>query len=303
MKVGFYTLLYIADFESLRLSRTTVCGEKRILVYLRNCNTLASTLARNGMGELTVLTNNAQYLNGLKQTYDFSFQITEISFSLNVPPDIGFYSAHFKIDAYRYLGMLSSDYSFLLDNDMVCASPMPDCMKRLVERQAAVYYAFPIRDVEKHDVSIMRQIEPNIVSGQWVGGEFIGGTDKFFSRLYSIIISFADRYFQMKDLVFHQGDEMLTSIAIEKMVMENECLLVEGGNIGLSYRYYSIHENRPLTFYKSWFYHLICDKSFLANPEVAVCQNNEAFLTMYERYRCSVVRMKKLYHGVRNFWK
>ena len=137
--------------------------------------------------------------------------------------------------------------------------------------------------------------------GAWVGGEFIGGSADFFQSLYEVIMTFADRYFERIDKVFHQGDEMLTSIAIEEMRLSNKFILIDGGSVGTIYRYYSFYEKRPIDYYKSWFYHLLCDKSFLATIRASQINSNEDFCRLYRRYWGSILmRMKRLYKRIKS---
>lgn len=102
MNIRFFTLLYIASIsEKQKLRGKEISGEERILIYLKNCHVLNHSLQINGFSKLTILTNEKEYLYKLQQKYKLSFEIEEIFFDLPVPKNIGFYSAHFKIDAYR----------------------------------------------------------------------------------------------------------------------------------------------------------------------------------------------------------
>ena len=302
MNIRFFTLLYVSDsLEVQKLSGKRIKGEERILVYLRNCHSLNYSLKLNSLQTLCVLTNKKAYLELLKNKYQLSFDIIEIAFNLPVPKNIGFYSAHYKIDAYQYLSTLDNTYSFLLDNDVICTQNMPENLKDLIKRKYAVHYAFPINKVENHNVSIMKYIEPNIVSGEWSGGEFIGGDASFYYHLYNEIVGFAHRYFNKIDEMFHQGDEMLTSIALEKMKL-NGWNIIDGGCINLIYRYYSLYENNNLDKYQSWINHLICDKKFLATIDFSKYKSNEDFFFLYNRYMCTTVRIKKIYHFLKNLF-
>ena len=301
MNVRFFTLLYVAEGivdQTLAGGVKKLSGEDRILVYLKNCHTLNHCLKINQLVGLTILTNKSEYLESLKKKYNLSFQVKEIAFDLDVPKNIGFYSAHFKIDAYRYLGTLANTYSFLLDNDVVCLKNMPMTMHELIDKHIAVHYAFPVCKVEKHDVNMMKYIEPSIITGEWSGGEFIGGDAVFYAELYQNIIGFADRYFKRVHEMFHQGDEMLTSIALEKMKLGG-WKIIDGGMVNLIYRYYSVVENKTIESYKSWMVHLICDKHFLAGIDCESYQINSDFIVKYNRYFHTTMRVKKVYHALK----
>lgn len=302
MQISFYTLLYVELSESRQVNRTKkISGEERLLLYLKNCQTLNHSLSLNELGTLTVLTNKAELLQSICDKHRLSFDIQEISFSLAVPKGIGFYSAHFKIDAYRYLGSLAETYSFLLDNDVVCSNKMPESVMELIHMNAALYYSLPICRVQKHNIILMKEISPEVITGRWVGGEFVAGNADFFSDLYRTIMTFANRYFNLIDSVFHQGDEMLTSIAMEKLQLEHKHLLIDGGPIGLMYRYNPYHEARQIEVYKSWFYHLPCDKTFLATSAASKTKSNADFFHLYRRhYFSAMVQAKRLYKWIKN---
>lgn len=89
-------------------------------------------------------------------------------------------------------------------------------MEDLINQHITVHYAFPKSRVENHDISIMRYIKPQIITEEWSGGKFIRGHTNFY-QLYNEISSFAKYHFNRINEMFHQGDEMLTSIAIEKI--------------------------------------------------------------------------------------
>lgn len=172
-------------------------------------------------------------------------------------------------------------------------------MQELIDKHVAIHYAFPTHRVEKHNLNIMKYIDPNIITGEWSGGEFIGGNASFYKQLYQEISGFSERYFQKINEMFHQGDEMLTSIAIEKMKL-NGWKIIDGGTIDLIYRYYSIFEDKTINNYKSWMYHLICDKHFLANMELTKYKTNEDFIKMYNHYFHTTIKVKKIYHRLKN---
>lgn len=306
MDIRFFTLLYITEHsESTHFSFVKdYKGEERLLVYLKNCHVLNRSININlHRGGVTVLTNNKAYIEMLQKKYGLSFDIEQIKFNLSVPQDINFHSAHFKIETYKYFGTLTDTYSILLDNDMVCTKALPSYMNELVEKGIALHYAYPTTNVHNHDVAIMKSLEPEIVTGEWSGGEFIGGTSRFFDALYKEILSFIDKYFDNRKQMFHQGDEMLTSIAIEYLKLHDKWNIVNSGTIGLSYRYIAIQENRPIESYNSCFYHLICDKLFLASLADSPFESSEEFFKRYNKYYKRAIRMKKTYHYLRSLLK
>ena len=94
-------------------------------------------------GGATVLTNNqSEIVASLNRIGYDNIDVKVFLFSLNVPKRIRFYSAHFKIDAFKYFGTLPGDeYSLLLDSDIVCTHDFsPEYYALLEERIPTTYF-------------------------------------------------------------------------------------------------------------------------------------------------------------------
>jgi len=58
-------------------------------------------------------------------------------------------------------------------------------------------------------------------------------------------------------------------------------------------------ENKTIDNYKSWMYHLICDKHFLANIDLVKYNTNGDFIRMYNHYFHTTIKIKKIYHTLK----
>ena len=108
--------------------------------------TLSATSQRHfsdGLGGVKLLTNNKSFIDdSLRRIGYEELEVVEIPFSLNVPKGIPFYSAHYKVDVFRYLATLPEDeYSILLDSDVVCMREFPAEYYELIKQGVpSVYY-------------------------------------------------------------------------------------------------------------------------------------------------------------------
>src|ERR1700682_2282764 len=120
MKITAYSLLYCAPEEPTAVNSKARNYQEKMLEYLGDARTLYLSLTEVGV-PLVLLTNSAGELKNLVPWPERAMpEIREISFDSTVPPTVGFYSAHRKWDAFRYLGSLGEDdYVMLLDLDVI----------------------------------------------------------------------------------------------------------------------------------------------------------------------------------------
>ncbi|MFT6322977.1 MAG: hypothetical protein ACJAWO_000523, partial [Halieaceae bacterium] len=116
----FYTLLYINSDDNSTLSENS---NSKLIDYIRCCKALNTSLEKQGHN-LVVLTNN---ISSFKE-HEKELKVRVIEFDLDVPKGIKFYSAHFKLDVFKYFSTLKSEYSILIDCDVVCINEMPSSM-------------------------------------------------------------------------------------------------------------------------------------------------------------------------------
>ena len=282
--MNFFTLLYI-DWEGRALSQNGIEGDfhDQLSIFLRSCERLSRSLSRYvAESSFTVLTNDKGYFEG----HGSALNVREIPFSTEVPRDIRFFSAHHKLDVFRWLAKNAGSYSILLDADVVCINPMPPNLRVCIDKAIPTYYdisegVFPAYGREK----IIR--DKNLVgafssTGMWAGGEFLGGSGSFFRDLCERIDASSARYFNMFHDLHHQGDEMLTSVALEQLMEEGK-YISDVGRFGAIIRYWSVetlHVQRDLSAFRDYFLlHLPADKAYLATYEA-----KSDFFPEYQEY-------------------
>ena len=280
----FYTLLYINPKDDRKFVSEN--DKAKIVDYIKCCILLNNSLLKFGY-ELIILTNNPDEI----YKYDKNLKIETLAFNLNIPPDIKFYSAHFKIDVFRYLSTRTNDYSILLDNDIVCLNELPESLMEIVSNNIPIYYDMTDayqnywghETVIKDKTLIMQQKS----DGFWTGGEFLGGPSVFWKELYDLCIKYWDMYQKNFNQLFHQGDEMLSSCAIEEY-RKNKQIINIGDNgtdaKGVINRYWSIDplNNKPTEDKFNYFLiHLPLDKVFLSKHKFI---DKKTFIKEYQKY-------------------
>ncbi|MFT5876504.1 MAG: hypothetical protein ACI8SA_000347 [Dokdonia sp.] len=285
----FYTLLYINSDDNSTLSENS---NSKLIDYIRCCKALNTSLEKQGHN-LVVLTNN---ISSFKE-HEKELKVRVIEFDLDVPKGIKFYSAHFKLDVFKYFSTLKSEYSILIDCDVVCINEMPSSMERVISLNIPMYYditkerypAYGRDKLIKDKKTLMHQES----IGSWSGGEFIGGNDVFFDEIYLLCKKYWLGYKEKHQTLQHQGDEMLTSCAIEEFQIKGN-FIFEVGSVGGISRFWSSNtmhvQNEFSSIIDNFLLHLPADKNIIANHTRF---DAIGFISDYKRY----LRKRKL----RNF--
>ena len=267
----FYTLIYV-DAERKLASVNGVKGdfEQQINTYIRCSEVLARSLAFSASKELVVLTNSKDYIEH-RSTW---LSIVEIPFSLKIPRDIDFYSAHYKIDVINYFKSKDDqdEYAILIDNDVLCLNPIPQNLLNCIDNNIPVYYnvtsqRYPAYGRERliRDKEILMRGDSSL--GIWAGGEFIGGDHSFYGQLSDEIKQRQEVYFEKYKSFHHQGDEVLVSVAIESLLRKGIYICDVGSFGGIS-RYWSQPtrhvQNRWKAFESNFMIHLPADKEYIS---------------------------------------
>lgn len=264
--------------------------EEQINLYFSCAKQLHLSLKAVGI-ELSIITNDKVFLEKLnKDNYEVS--IIQLDFSKNVPSGLKFYSAHFKLEVYAYLAALTDDYVGLVDNDMICVNEIPGCLKNIISYKVPMYY--DITDQvspafgQKRIISDKEKLSKTKSVGLWAGGEFISGPPDFFDKLCAELSKIELEYFKIADSLHHQGDEMLTSVAIENMKLNDGFKIFDAGSLSIVTRYWGhpgiLHVQKPVkAYYQHFLLHLPSDKRFITK-----LKQNElkgaAFFAKYNRH-------------------
>jgi hypothetical protein len=294
MSLRLYGLLHIAQHEVTSINVQVNSFKEQARLYIKNAVTLARSLERVNI-LFTILTNDRQFIiSELKQMgLAGCLAIETCDFNTDVPSGINFYSAHFKLDVFRYFASLThTEYTGLLDLDMIALGSIPDCLINAIQAKISLAYDISDQVIPAYShatiLSDMSKLSPNIHEGRWSGGEFILGTPDFFSALYLKAREIYAIYTQYFDKLHHQGDEMIVSVALEDLRREGY-QISDAGTLGIVGRYWSLpvaHPQKPVRYYHEncFLLHLPADKKFLAHLVQNPLKSRRDFCQRHQRH-------------------
>ena len=254
---------------------------------------------------MTLITNSK---SAIEPMLDKIISIEEVTFTLDVPNEVRHYSAHYKIEVLQYLSTKQLEYSILVDNDIICIGDVPEILNLAVQNGIPMYY--DITNQNYPTIGLARQInDKSLIMGQfsvgnWIGGEFIGGTSTFYNLLYNESMKIYPTYCANFRNVHHQGDEMVVSCALEK-ILRNGTFAIEAGSYDTISRYWGT----PAPFFERKFeslknvflLHLPGRKRFLANLDINKnCIEQLNKLHKQEKWEASLIG-RKIKHFKRRF--
>jgi hypothetical protein len=290
-----FGLLHLVESEKTAMNLSTDNFLDQISVYVNNAKALSKSLDLVGIS-YTLLTNNKSAIQEILSTGVIpSFDIIEIPFSTEVPAGTRFYSAHFKLDAFKYLSTLTDGYYALCDLDMLCINPIPLCLKNLIKNMTPMYYDISDQVIPAygHEIIIndLSKIANIDSEGRWAGGEFISGPPQFFTDLVKEIENVYDNYISNVSLLHHVGDEAYTSAALEKLRRKGG-YIADAGSIGIVARYWNtriLHHQKSFNYYnQSFLLHLPADKRFLSKLAEQEMDSLPAIRDFYQNHRESI---------------
>lgn len=99
-----FGLLHLCENEQTSVNLSSNNFQEQVSVYVNNAIVFSKSLYLKGV-EFALLTNNKLFIEKClpDTSKSFSLEIIEIPFITKVPSGIKFFSAHYKIDAFRYL--------------------------------------------------------------------------------------------------------------------------------------------------------------------------------------------------------
>src|SRR6476660_9840576 len=103
-----FGLLHLAEAEITAVNFRTADFSDQISTYLLSATTLSNSLRRRGIS-FTLLTNNIDLITNNPSFSESSLVVREIPFTTSVPVGTRFYSAHFKLDVFRYFSTLPDE--------------------------------------------------------------------------------------------------------------------------------------------------------------------------------------------------
>jgi hypothetical protein len=254
MNIRFCGLLFVSGVDSKneapnmrRLSAT----DRRISVYLKLASRLANGIFRNFGRRLLLLTNRAEYLDGLiakiairQPEFCSKLDVLEIPFAGGLPAAARFHSATNKIFVLEYFAQ-NPGYHLLLDLDMVCQCPFSDDVWRRIGSGLPLVYdiseqVFPAYGYARI-AEDLRKFCGDVDHFCWYGGEFIGGRQDFFAALSALLQPMIQQYGQCWETLHHQGDEIIVSSALNLLRQRNGCeAFVDVGSHNVVRRHWGI---------------------------------------------------------------
>jgi len=301
--MNFYGLLHISDEGRHSPNLKARSSPAAISSYVANAVTLANSLRAVGC-DFTVVTNDEARLTEINGAgLGANVAVTEISFGTRVPKDILFYSAHHKVDVYRWFSTFAADdYPVLIDLDMVALRPPSTAFIACVSSGIPLVYdisdqVFPVFGEDTIAADLERLLGPQVPLRRWYGGEFTGGRPEFFAKLVEEIYRLWDAYISSFATFHHQGDEVLTSAALCKMLSEGWSAL-DAGPIGGVGRYWSgqpLHPQKPFAWVEQCFLaHLPGDKAYLAARAHRRPFRGDVFRREYRWHRLAVEQKSRV---------
>ncbi|MGZ8995045.1 MAG: hypothetical protein ACXW3P_00895 [Rhodospirillales bacterium] len=290
MKPKFFGLLHLDENENSAINVATSSFGEQTRVYVNNAVTLSASL-RNRSIEFVLLTNSKDVVEK-NLPAGSNLSVTEIPFKTLVPRGIKFYSAHFKIDALRYISSVRGEYFALSDLDVICVNRYPSALENIVRSGIPLCYDISDQEIPSYGhesiLSDLRAVHGMAGEGRWIGGEFIGGPPQFFSRLVRKIETIFPSYVSHLSTMRHIGDEALISAGIELLRREG-VYVADGGTIGIVARYWNRdarHPQQPLDHYMKNFFllHLPADKKFLSHLASQAASDSTDFKGLYIRH-------------------
>lgn len=295
----FYGLLYLAENQSSSIMDIYAeTYEQKRRFYLKSAINLARSLLQRGVN-FVLLTNNKQQIQAdLRELHaENDLTVEAIDFQLYVPDGLFYYSTHFKLDVFRYFAALEpGKYVGLIDLDMVAVSDLPTCFENLIQAKIPVYYDVSDQLIPafSHAVILrdMQRLAPDICEGRWCGGELIAGTASFFAALSAECDEIYERYLAAVDEIFHKGDEMITSIALERL-RRRGIYSADAGTLGIIGRFFSMpnirHPQKSFKYFENCFLlHLPVDKDWLGKLHPEQVEKRDVFLKHYKSYLSTV---------------
>lgn len=270
MKLQFYGILRRDDGELPSINLSSGGPQDQFDVYLANAFNLYRSLRFSGY-DFTLLTNDTKSIAAASKRMGISIPVEEIQCATKVPTGTRFYSAHFKLDAFKYFACKADQYLVLCDLDMICTRKAPINFKNIVDGKIPIYYDISNQVIPVYGAEVIAKDLCRLTNApseaRWSGGELIGGPPSFFAELSKIVDELWPRYLGSIDNLHHVGDEAFVSAALETM-RRNGIYTAEAGSLGIVARYWNCSTQHPQHRFAqikdSFLLHLPRDKRFLA---------------------------------------
>jgi hypothetical protein len=255
MEIFPCTLVFV-DVDAAASPNST---SKDPLSYARQALCLNKSLLHAGMPRLNIFTNASSRVLSCFNQLPAERQpiVHELTATFDVPRNIEFHAAHYKLDLLEQVAdMLPRDtVLLLLDSDIVAIRPLS---AELLRRCAATGVgAFDISDQVFPAYGSARviadlEIVANrpLINPRWYGGEFLVATPDFLRRLVPRAREHCARYLREISRLAHHGDESFVSAALNTLADEGQHIVELGAYQAIG-RHWAGNTHRDLR----WFQH------------------------------------------------
>ncbi|WP_175149880.1 hypothetical protein [Paraburkholderia ultramafica] len=242
------------------------------LSYVSQAICLNNSLRRVGMPRLTIMTNApalvAQRLESLP--LEKRPAVTKLNATIDLPKNMPFYAAHFKLDLLDQVAesLPADTMLLLLDADMVALLPLaPDLIERCAQAGLGVFdisdQVFPAYGSERVVADLEIVAQRRLRNPRWYGGEFLLATPASLRRLVPRARASYARYLSESEGLKHHGDEAFISAALNALVDEGQ-VLIEVGAYQAVGRHWAGNNYRDLRWFRCCsFVHLPGSKALL----------------------------------------
>lgn len=261
-----YGMFYAPENAEKHVNLAT---EDPIAIYVKNAITLALSAEAAGM-DFQLVTNDPDRLARVARALpgNEALRLLPMEFTLAVPRGIRFQSAHYKLELLQGFGTGAfGDYCALVDIDAVLLRPLV-----LPDPDAIWFYDISGQHFGA-SVPAKAQADLDLISGarianpRWFGGEFKAGPAHLFKALGDEIAAMWPRYQDVAAQMYHCGEEMVLSAAVNRMI-EKGLPVRDAGADRMVARWWSLRTRNPIG---SWsaasecvLFHLPACKEFLA---------------------------------------
>lgn len=303
--VKLHGLLYIPDRGAE--SYINVKSRDPVSIFILCAILLAKSAARAGVA-FAIITNDAAKVQARFESYGIDWiPVRPFKFSLEIPKNIPFYSAHYKLEILSAFGRGEfGSHVGLIDIDAVIMGRLAPTLLQLdpelcvydISAQEIPAYGY---EIVSRDIHLL--CGEAVENPRWYGGEFIVGKCEVFSRLAEHIEWILPKYLENLNNIHHIGAETVLSAAVN-LLDQRGVQILDAGRPKIVTRWWSsrtLAEQEPFDdVADSLVLHFPGDKEFLA-AEASREFDPQTFLDKYRRHirrKIFVCRLVNRWHDI-----
>ena len=267
----FYALLFFSK-EDVNPNLKVKSLNKKYEILLKNAYNLANSLKKQKL-KFVLLTNNLKKISEFKK---INFTVKKINFKKKISSNTPFYSAHYKLDVFKYFEK-QNHICCLLDIDVIAINKISKHLILAKNNKINLVYDLNNKKDRKYNIKIIKTLKicNNLDDNQpnWYGGEFIFGNNIFFRTINKKIKYIYPRYIRNISKVHHIGDETIVNSALQIIKKEKKIQFKDVSKNKVIARYWSINtktKQKDLEYFlkNHFLLHLPGDKVFLSKIDI-----------------------------------